>query len=163
MAYAYSGGDTELETKLAGFVREYVQSRSAGGVEEQEEALRWVCAGFEWLLGARLQQRYFIDGIEPATDMLPDAINIVSPSELNIRGWALWYQSSKEGQSWIEPFFGSVRLADSADAIVEYELKFGDSVRGIGGFPFGKHIRRPTWLFPDKWQFEFSKCAVPAK
>ena len=39
-----------IETKLAGFVRDYVRSSATDSVERQEEALRWVCAGFRFLL-----------------------------------------------------------------------------------------------------------------
>ena len=85
----------ELETKLAGFIRSYIYSTDPS---QKEEALRWVCAGLEWLLGTLLNGRTgwsgWVDGILPATDMLPDAIEVISPGALSIRGCALWAKNT---------------------------------------------------------------------
>jgi len=98
----------------------------------------------------------WVDGILPATDALPDAINVVSAVELSVRGRALWGESAT-GPFWIEPFFGSVRIAQTGDAIVSYELKFADAARGLGGVPYGQHVRRVDWYSPAEWVFTFSK------
>ena len=39
-----------IETRLAGFTRDYVPSSSSDSAERQEEALRWVCAGLGFSL-----------------------------------------------------------------------------------------------------------------
>ena len=88
--------------------------------------------------------------------MLPGSINVVSAVELSVRGWAIWGKRGA-GPFWIEPFFGFVRVSDTADAIVSYELRFGDAVRGLAKFPYGKHLRRVDWFFPTEWMFTFSK------
>jgi hypothetical protein len=150
-----------LESKLAGFVRSYIAAFHRGDTSQQQEELRWVCSGLEYLLGLLLQARDgwagWVDGINPATDMLPDSISVVSAVELGVRGWALWGESAGAGPFWIEPFLGSVRVSDTADAIVGYNLRFGDAARGLGKFPNGKHLRRVDWFFRAEWMFSFSK------
>jgi hypothetical protein len=143
----------ELEAKLAGFVRSYIRSGPAQG----EEALRWVCAGLEWLLDGCTRWSGWVDGILPATDMLPDAIEVVSPVALSIRGCALWAKSAK-GPFWIEPFHATVQISDAAEGtIVNYDLRFADAARELGTVPFDKHLRKPDWFFPSEWLFTFSK------
>src|SRR5579871_1438021 len=57
IAIRMSGADAnlpradDLEAKLAGFIRSYICSSDP---TEKEEALRWVCAGLERLLGMLL-------------------------------------------------------------------------------------------------------------
>ena len=155
------GSVSDLESKLAGFVHSYIAAFHRGDPSQQQEALRLVCSGLEYLLGVLLQERDgwagWVDGINPATDMLPDSIRVVSAVELSVRGWAIWGESAGAGPFWIEPFLGSVRISDTGDAIVSYELSFGDAVRGLGRFPYGKHLRRIDWFFPADWMFTFSK------
>jgi len=151
---------SDLETKLAGFVHSYIDAVHHGDSSQQQEQLRWVCSGLEYLLGALLQERDgwagWVDGINPAMDMLPDSVSVVSAVELSVHGWAIWGERGA-GPFWIEPFLGSVRISDTGDAIVSYELRFGDAVRGLGKFPHGKHLRRVDWFFPTEWMFAFSK------
>jgi hypothetical protein len=152
---------SDLESKLAGFVHSYLAAFRRVDASQQQEELRWVCSGLEYLLGVLLQERDgwagWVDGINPATDMLPNSISVVSAVELSVRGWAIWGESAGAGPFWLEPFFGSVRISDTADAIVRYDLRFGDAVRGLGKFPHSKHLRRVDWFFPTEWMFTFSK------
>ena len=157
-AEAGSRETDELETKLAGFIRSYISSTDPS---QKEEALRWVCAGLEWLLGTLLNGCTgwggWVDGILPATDMRPDAIEVVSPVALSIRGCALWAKGAKS-PFWIEPFHATVQISDAADdTIVSDDLMFADAARELGTVPFGKHLRKPDWFFPSEWLFVFSK------
>ena len=157
-AEASSPETDELETKLAGFIRSYISSTDPS---QKEEALRWVCAGLKWLLGALLNDctgwSGGVDGILPATDMLPDAIEVISPVALSVRGCALWAKTA-EGPFWIEPLHATVQISDVPEgAIVSYDLTFADANRELGTVPFGKHLRRPDWFFPSQWLFTFSK------
>ena len=144
----------DLEIKLAAFVRSYFHASHAG--ESDPEALRWVCAAMEFLLGDLLEGAEgwsgWVDGILPATDMLPDAVTIVSECELHVRGSALWRNASG---CWIEPFFGSVRIAANQDQIVRYELMFADARQGLGRVRYDKHLRWVDWFFPLEWEFTF--------
>jgi hypothetical protein len=158
-AEANSSETDQLEAKLAGFIRSYL---SCTDPSQKEEALRWVCAGLEWLLGTLLNGwtgwSGWVDGILPATDMLPDAIEVISPIALSIRGCALWAKSDKS-PFWIEPFHATVQISDAAaDTIVSYDLMFADAARELGTVPFGKHLRKPDWFFPSQWLFTFSKA-----
>ena len=69
--------DSDLEFKVAEFVRSYIRASHGGDASEEQEALRWICAGLEWLLEELLQGSEgwtgWVDGIFPATDMIPDA------------------------------------------------------------------------------------------
>lgn len=146
----------ELEAKLAGFVLLYIRSSAP---VQKEEALRWVCAGLERLLGMLLNGctgwNGWVDGILPAEDMLPDAIEVISSTALSIRGRAVWGEA--KGPFWIEPFHATVQISDAADTIVSYNLLFADAARGLGTVPYGKHLRRPDWFFPSRSLFTFSK------
>jgi hypothetical protein len=151
--------DNELESKLAGFVRSYIHASRSDDPSEAGEALRWVCASLEYFLSSLLDDcddwRGWIDGIVPATDMLPDAVKVRSHIELTIRGQVIWGERS-EGPFWIEPFLGSVRIAEAQDAMAGYEIHFADAARGLAKFPYGKHIRREDWYSPTEWLFAFS-------
>ena len=149
----------DLEAKLAGSVRSYIRSSDP---TEKEEALRWVCTGLEHLLGMVLAGcsgwSGWVDGILPATDMLPQAIEVISPVALSIRGCALWAKSD-EGPFWIEPFHATVQISDVAEGtIVDYDLMFADAARESGTVLLDKHLRRPDWFFPSEWLFTFSKA-----
>jgi hypothetical protein len=152
-----------LEWKLAGFVHSYINACQSGEYSRAADALQWVCAGFEYLLGhlldGRGEWRGWVDGVIPATDMLPDAIRLDSPLGLTVSGTALWAKSSR-GPFWIEPFRGSVSLAVEEDALVDYELCFGDATKGLAAFPYGKHVRCAEWYLPREWLFEFSNGGV---
>jgi hypothetical protein len=152
--------EADLESKLARDVRSYIRASRNGDSTEADEALRWTCTGFEWLLGTLLEGSDgwsgWIDGVVPATDVVPGPVSVISTVELTIRGRVDWMKKGR-GPSWIEPFFGSVEISQDVDAIVSYDLRFADAARDLGEVPFGKHIRRADWFFPDKWLFTFSK------
>jgi hypothetical protein len=155
--------DFDLESKVAEFVRSYIRASSGGDASEEQEALRWICAGLERLLGGLLQGSGewtgWVDGIFPATDMVPDALKVTSPVELTVRGSALWGKASR-GPFWIEPFLALLRISEDADALLSYSVKFADAARGLGTVPYDKHLRRPDWFFPAEWLFTFSKGTI---
>lgn len=156
--------DFDLESKVAEFVRSYIRASRGGDSSAEQEALRWICAGLERLLGDLLQGSEgwtgWVDGIFPATDMVPDALKVISPVQLTIRGSALWGKASR-GPFWIEPFLASVQICENTDALLSYSVKFADATRGLGAVPYGKHLRRrPDWFFPVEWLFTFSKGPV---
>jgi len=156
---ANTPSDSFLESKLAAFVRSYVQA-SRDNDPSQDEALRWTCSALEWLLEGLLRGsegwRGWVDGVYPATDMLPDSVNVISAVELDLRGSALWGESAR-GPFWMEPFFASVRISETDDEIVSYHVMFADAARGLGTVPHGKHLRKTDWFFPTEWLFTFSK------
>src|SRR5258706_13448909 len=115
-----------IESKLAGFVRSYIDVPDGGDCSERQEALRWVCA---------------------------------FPCRVDCARLAIWGKTAR-GPFWIEPFLASVRVSESSDTIVNYDLGFGDAVRGLGTVPYGKHLRRADWFFPTEWLFRFSKGAA---
>ena len=146
-------------------MRSYIHATQVNDSSQQQEALRWVCSGLEYLLGERLNECEgwggSVDGVLPATDMLPDSVEVISPVALSVRGCALWLRKGPS-HCWIEPFLGSVQVSDASDTIVSYDLKFGDAARGLEKVPFDKHLRRPDWFFPGEWLFTFSK-GVPTE
>lgn len=153
-------GQPDLELKLAEFVRTCIDAARSDDLSQEPEALRWLCCGLEWLLGEQLQDRDgwsgWVDDIIPATDMLPGAIQVISPIEVSVRGYATWAKAGR-GPFWIEPFFGIVRISESDNSITGYELHFGDAARGLGTTPYGKHVRWESWFLPAEWMFHFSK------
>jgi hypothetical protein len=155
--------DNELEIKLAGFIRSYIHASYGEDSLLEQNALRWVCSGLEYLLGSLLNGcegwRGWVDGILPATDMLPDAVKVSSGIDLTIHGQALWGEDAR-GPFWIEPFLGSVRISETHDAITGYKINFADAARGLATFPHDKHVRRAEWFSPAEWLFVFSKGTV---
>lgn len=149
-----------LELQLAESVVSYIQVAHDGSISQEQETLRWVCAGLEFLLGSLLQQcegwNGWLDGIFPATDMLTDAVVLVSGTDLEIRGQALWGEHGR-GKFWIEPFLGLVRVTKTYDAVLSYEISFADAARGLATFRHDKHVRRVDWFYPERWMFVFSK------
>jgi hypothetical protein len=156
----------DLESKLAGFVRSYIHASKNGESLQAEEALRWVCSGMEYLLGSLLDDckgwHGWVDGIIPATDILPDAITVSSNIDLSVCGQAVWGERS-QGPFWIEPFLGSVQIAETHDVLGAYEIHFGDAARGLAKFPHDKHVRRVDWFSPGEWLFVFSKGSLRKK
>ena len=120
--------DGDLESQLAGFVRSYMHALGGDESSERQEALRWICAALERLLGRLLQEhgggRYsFVDGIVPGWDMVPNPVQVLSPRELTIRGTADWGENAR-GSSWIEPFFASLRIS-LANRFYDIEVQIG--------------------------------------
>ena len=116
MAYGVGADSSDLESKLAGFVRSYINVSGRGDCPERQAALRSVCSALEWLLGGLLQKHevgrfYLVDGIIPAQDMLPDPVKVLSPVELTVRGLAICVENVR-GSWWIEPFFASLQISD---------------------------------------------------
>jgi hypothetical protein len=152
----------DIERKLAAFVRSHIRASRRGDSPQAEEALRWVCAAFERVLELLLHEcdewTGWIDGVVPATDMLPDAIEVSSDVILTLRGQALWGERPS-GPMWIEPFYASVRIDDVEDVLIGYRVDFGDAARGLGTFPHDKHVRYANWYSPAEWLFRFSKGA----
>jgi hypothetical protein len=155
-----------LQSKVAGFVRSYIDATQSADPLRTEEALRWVCSGLEYLLGSLLDEcdgwNGWVDGITPASDMLPDAIEVSSNVDLTIRGKAIWGERSR-GPFWVEPFLSSVQIADRRDVIAGYEIGFADAARGLAKFPYEKHVRRAEWFSPTAWLFTFSKGTLSNK
>jgi hypothetical protein len=158
--FAAQLSDFELEAQVAEFVRSYIRASRAGDSSEEQEALRFTCAALERLINGLLKGSEgwtgWVDGILPATDMFADALKVISPDELTVRGRAVWGKSSR-GPFWIEPFWGAIRLFENTDAIVSYSLRFADATRELGTVAYGQHVRRPAWFFPAEWLFTFSK------
>jgi hypothetical protein len=153
-------GQPELESRIAESVCSYIKAVRSPDSPNEPEALRWLCAGLERLLRRRLEGREgwngWVDGVIAATDILPDAIQVISAVEVNLRGYATWAKVSR-GPFWIEPFFGIVRLSETDHSIAGYELYFADAVLGFGRVPYGKHIRWEAWFLPNEWLYKFSK------
>jgi hypothetical protein len=88
--------------------------------------------------------------------MFPDSVNVISTVELSVRGRAIWAKNSR-GPFWIEPFLGVVRISETIDAIVSYDLKFADASRELARFRYGRHLRKADWFFPEEWYSRFQR------
>ena len=86
-------GDLYLESKVAGFVRSYIRASHERDSSEKQGRCDGICTGLERMLGGLLQGR--VDGVHPATDMLPEALKVISPLELAVRGGPLWRRVRK--------------------------------------------------------------------
>ncbi len=124
----------DLESKIAEFVRTYIEAARSQDLAHEPEALRWLCSGLEWLLTRRLEGREGSEG-----------------------WWVAIYAKAPRAPFWIDPFFGIVRISQTSDSIVGYELHFADAARGLAKVPYGKHVRWPHWFFPPEWLMTFSE------
>jgi hypothetical protein len=149
-----------LESQVAASVRAYISGVACGNAPEEQ--LQRVLMDLEYLLGQRLsgcdgwKSSYWLDGLVDASGMIPDSISVVSDGTLTVRGYADWSKGGASEPFWIEPFFGSVSPNEIGDELVSYTLCFGDAIRGLAHVPYGTHLRRPDWFYPEKWWFVFS-------
>jgi hypothetical protein len=91
--------------------------------------------------------------------MLPDAVQLISPVELSVRGRAV---CADYGDLCIEPFLGCVRISEAGDAVISYHIHFGDASWAPGSVPYNKHLRKPDWFFPAQWFITFAKGGTDA-
>ena len=132
--------EREHEAALGAAVAAYLRLRHGCNWEREPEALRAVCHELEFLLRALVSRdgtwNASCDGISPATDMLPEAIEVVQPFDLRLRGKAYWLEGTDEqwglkvGNS-ITPFFFSASVAEEANVLSEYLIQFGDAGRSL--------------------------------
>lgn len=91
------------DARIAQLVWEYTHRDST----KEEEALAWLCTGLEWLLGRELQPcdgwTGWVDDVIPAHGMVPDAVKVMSGTEVSIHGHATWVRRG----IWMEPIPGS--------------------------------------------------------
>jgi hypothetical protein len=137
-------------------VAAYLRVRRAGNWDGEPEALRAVCQEVEFLLRTLVNPdsawNASCDGINPATDILPEAVEVAQPFDLRLRGKAYWLPGD-----WITPFFFSARVAEEADSLSEYLIQVGDAGRGLARENSGKRLKDVKWFYPEKWVFTFRK------
>jgi hypothetical protein len=152
-----------LAAELANSAREYIDVAQDAGSAREQDALRRLCATLEYVLGNELESceewNGWVDGIVPAYGHTPDAVRVISHTQVSIRGYGIWGKSAR-GPFCIDPFFSVVHITEAGDAITGYDLGFGDTARGLGAVPYGKHLRWPDWFFPSEWLFRFSKASL---
>ena len=135
-------------------MRSYLDVIGRGG-EAESEALRWVCAAMAWLLAERLPGSGQWDPYDWVDAISPGEATVLSPDELQVDGLVIWCKGN-DGEWW-EPFSGRMRLLESGDRLLGYELKFGDAAWGFGKVGYGSHPRGWNWSRPENWVFEFAK------
>src|SRR5690242_14402604 len=110
--------DSFQKPEVAKAIRSYVRSSGGNDELEMEKALQRICPWLafllEDLLDGTLGWSGWVDGVSPATDMIPDPVKVISNVELSVRGRADWGESAGTGPFWIEPFLGSVRISETA-------------------------------------------------
>jgi hypothetical protein len=107
----------------------YLRVRGVGDWDGEPEALRTLCRQLDYLLSELVNRdgtwSASCDGISPATDMLPEAIEVTLPCEISLRGRAYWLDGDDEScrlnmDNRITPFFFSARLTAGQDILSEY-------------------------------------------
>jgi hypothetical protein len=73
----------------------------------------------------------------------------LSPEKLDIEGIMIW-SNAKATDFWVEPFAGSLFISPEGDGVLGYQLRCGDSSRGLGTMP----LKGPVPSLPQNWIFE---------
>jgi hypothetical protein len=94
----------------------------------------------------------WVDGISPSSEA-----EVVAPSEIALDGLLIFGETGKDSQEWWEPFYGRLRIAETSDEILSYELKVGDAAWGLGKVRYNEHPRGWNWSRTEKWIFVFLK------
>jgi hypothetical protein len=147
----------DLETKLARYIRSYLSAYGRGDATEQE-LLVWVASAMGWLVGRLLDgndlwgPHRWVDAISPSS-----GAEVLVPGHIVLEGLLIFGDSSKGGGQWWEPFYGSVRISETSDEILSYQLKFGDNARGLGNVGYNEHPKGWNWSQPEQWMFVFAK------
>jgi hypothetical protein len=142
----------DVKTRLADAVQQYLLQKPSDRISEDDQ-LRVVCNRLSPLLsdvlkGADGWDRYkWVDAISPCT------ADIVSESELEFSGLVIWGARGTT-REWIDPLWASIRLLDGSSEALGYELRFGNSVRGLGKCPYGSPQDFPYVPVTD-WMFTF--------
>jgi hypothetical protein len=74
-----------------------------------------------------------------------------------LQGLLIFGELNKTSRQWWEPFYGTLRISDTTDEIVCYELMFGDVAWGLGKVKYNEYPRGWNSSRPEKWIFAFSK------
>jgi hypothetical protein len=124
--------------------------------EEEEkikaQQLRAVCSGLARLLGHLLQGSegwspyYWVDDVLPTSES-------VDSRKLEIQGSVVWGEL-KQSRQWQAPFVASLRIPETENGPLLYELKFGDKQQGLRKLPYA--TRAKSWRLPEEWFFELS-------
>jgi hypothetical protein len=84
---------------------------------------------------------------------------VVSHEELSILGLMIWGEKG-EAQQWVEPFFASLRVSESGEELLGYQIMCGDAVVGLGKSPYETHARPAGRSDPEEWIFVFSQGKI---
>jgi hypothetical protein len=134
----------DLERRLADAATAYI---AATEERSRPEAARHLCAVLEFVSDARLKteeswsQHAWVDGV------LSDSIESIEPRSLLVRGKLIWVDGN---EWWLEPFEATLDLGTDRQRLM-YELRIGDSERGLRAVPYGSFQRREVvvteWVF----------------
>jgi hypothetical protein len=119
------GRITQLEAKVAAYVRQFLRAHEAKEAAACREAAPSICSALSWLLGARLELAPTWNSGERWIDCLIGArFEVEPPDRLNVRGHMVrGLVEDAGGPQWVEPFEAEVRLGGP----LSYVLRFADA------------------------------------
>jgi hypothetical protein len=135
------------EVALVDHLQRFLAAREHD-VAERDAQLYEVC----WNLGGIFQQELDKQPWWPQGAWIDDIIasdHTLSPGKLDIVGIVIW-GISKATEFWMEPFAGSLLISPEGDRVLGYQLRCGDSSRGLGTMP----LKEPVPSSPQNWIFE---------
>jgi hypothetical protein len=147
----------ELETMLAIEIRRCLAVCGQGGSTEHA-ALMSVATVMSGLIQRLLEGNQlwepdcWVDCINPSSPL-----EVVPLGQVTLDGLLIFGRGGKGTQQWWEPFYGSLRISETSDEILSYDLKFGDAAWGLGKVRYNEHPKGWNWSRPAKWIFVFSK------
>jgi hypothetical protein len=71
----------------------------------------------------------------------------------------IWGENGRT-QQWVEPFFASLRVSESGEELLGYQIMCGDAATGLGKSPYatrGKTVARSN---PKDWIFVFADGTI---
>jgi hypothetical protein len=135
-------------------VRSYIRARGHGDESEAHE-LRSVCSGLARFLGQLFTGHEKWSHYHRVDSVLPGLAAVVSDEELSVLGSMIWGENGRT-QQWVEPFFASLRVSESGEEILGYQIMCGDAATGLGKSPYATHARTAERSNPEESIFVFS-------
>lgn len=147
-----------LQSIVAHDVRSYMRARGQRDDSEAHE-LRSVCSGLARLLGQLLEGHEKWSRYHWIDSVLPTLAAVVSDEELSVLGSMIWGEKGSTKQ-WVEPFFASVRVSESGEELLGYQIMCGDTSTGLRKLPYATYARTAERSDPEDWIFVFSEGTI---
>lgn len=149
--------------KLAESVHSYLHFCSPADLTKDEteqeklrEVVRWLSGFLDELLRTdeKWNPYYWVDAI------IPTSATIVGSGGLQVEGIVICGEHKRTGE-WIEPMSATLRVCETGDQLLSYQIMCGDATRGLATLPYSMRYttspRRAKYARAERWIFTFQR------